>query len=307
MAEPVSELLVADLLSRLSQFGVRTRGAVDGTLTGLHRSPQHGSSVEFAEHKEYSPGDEIKHIDWKVYGRTDKHYVKRFEDETNLRAYFVVDASGSMAYGRGEENKLRYAQRLVANLGYLLFLQQDAAGLVAVGEDVQAYLPPRARSAHLREMCVALAELEAQGTTGLAAGLDQVTEVAGKRALVYLVSDLFLEEDVVFRRLRQLRSQNHHVVVFHVLHHDELVFPFRRLTTFEALEGPQRMVVEARAVRAVYRSAMRAFLGRLEREAGNARRSFTVRSEYSRPKTQLPMRLKSMRPPIAVAWARSSR
>ena len=145
-----SRLLDPELLARLARTSIRVRGKADGTLTGIHRSPHHGSSVEFTEHKEYSPGDEIRHIDWKVYGRTDRHYVKRFEDETNLRAYFVLDCSGSMVY-RGERaiaSKFAYASMVVAHLGYLLLRQQDAVGLVAVADTVRSWLPPRARSAH---------------------------------------------------------------------------------------------------------------------------------------------------------------
>lgn len=263
-----SRLLDPELLARLARSHIRVRGAVDGTLTGIHRSPHHGSSVEFTEHKEYSPGDEIRHVDWKVYARTDRHYVKRYEDETNLRSFFVLDCSGSMAY-RGEDalaSKFTYASMLVAHLGYLLLRQQDAVGLVSVADRVRTWLPPRARSAHVLDLTRTLESLTTGGGTELAAGLTRVAETGHKRGLVVLLSDLFTDLSPVFRLLRQLRGRRHAVTILHVLDRDELRFPFDRLATFRAMESDQRLLAEPRAIRGTYLRALEAFLDRVRRE-----------------------------------------
>lgn len=263
-----SHLLDPELLARLARTPIRHRGTVDGTLTGIHRSPHHGSSVEFTEHKEYSPGDEIRHIDWKVYGRTDRWYVKRFEDETNLRAFFVLDCSGSMAYAGDQAvtSKFTYASMIVANLGYLLLRQADAVGVVAVADEVRTWLPPRARSAHVLDLTRLLEELRPEGETALHEGLERVAETGLKRGTVYVLSDLFTDIEPVFRLLRQLRGRRHAVTLFHVLDRDELKFPFDRLATFRAMESDARLLAEPRAIRGTYLRALEAFLERVRRE-----------------------------------------
>jgi len=267
-----SHLLDPELLARLARTAIRHRGPVDGTLTGIHRSPHHGSSVEFTEHKEYSPGDEIRHIDWKVYGRSDRWYVKRFEDETNLRAFFVLDCSGSMAY-RGEQaiaSKFVYASMIVAHLGYLLLRQADAVGLVSVADEVRTWLPPRARSAHVLDLVRTLEELRPEGRTALHEGLARVAESGHKRGVVYLLSDLFTDVEPVFRLLHQLRGRRHAVTLFHVLDRDELKFPFDRVATFRAMESDTRLLAEPRAIRGTYLRALEAFLERVRRECTDA-------------------------------------
>lgn len=270
--EATSRLLVPELLARLMRRQVRVRHAVDGTLTGIHRSPHHGSSVEFTEHKEYSPGDEIRHIDWRVYGRTDRYYVKRFEDETNLRAVFVVDCSGSMGY-RGEkarESKLVYAAMIVAHLSYLLLRQQDAVGLIAAADGVRVFLPPRARSAHAIDVTRALEELTPEGPSSLEAGLSRVAELGYKRGMVYVLSDLFLDLEPSFRLLRHLRARRHTVALLHVLDPDELHFPFDQMAHFRAMESDARLLAEPRAIRGSYLRALAAFRDRIERECRDA-------------------------------------
>src|SRR5262249_15991230 len=169
---------------------LRARVVVDGALTGLHRAPHYGSSVEFAEHKEYTPGDEIRHIDWKAYGKFDKYYIKRYEEETELSAYLIVDTSGSMGYrGRGV-SKLEYARTLAAALGYLLLRQKDKVGLIGFGTRLTAYLPARARGGHLGDLLTALEALTPGGQTDLARALLYLSEVAARRSLVVVISDL---------------------------------------------------------------------------------------------------------------------
>jgi uncharacterized protein (DUF58 family) len=267
-----SHLLDPKLLAQLGRTTIRLRGAVDGTLTGIHRSPHHGSSVEFTEHKEYSPGDEVRHIDWRVYARTDRWTVKRYEDETNLRAFFVLDCSASMGY-RGEAaraTKLTYAAMMVAHLGYLLLRQQDAVGLVAVADEVRAWLPPRARSAHVLDLTQRLEELRPAGETALHEGLSRVAETGHKRGIVYVLSDLFTDVEPVFGVLKQLRSRRHAVTLFHVLDKDEIRFPFERLATFKAMESDARLLAEPRAIRGTYLRALEKYLERVRRECGES-------------------------------------
>src|SRR5437660_6828165 len=184
------ELLDAVSLSKLANLELRARAVVEGALSGLHQSPHRGASVEFAEHKEYSAGDEIKHIDWKAYGKFDKYYVKRFEEETELRAYLLVDCSGSMDYRGAGMSKLEYARTLAASLAYLLLRQQDQVGLIAFGDKLRGYVPPRARGGHLADLLGMLEVTDAHGTTDLPRALSYLSEVAQRRSLVLLFSDL---------------------------------------------------------------------------------------------------------------------
>src|SRR5215470_8471808 len=196
-------------LSRLGTLALKARTVVEGALSGLHRSPHHGSSIEFAEHKEYSPGDEIRHIDWKAYGKFDRYYVKRFEQETELSSYLLVDSSGSMAYRGAGISKLEYAAYLAAALTYLMIRQQDRVGLLAFGGDDLRYLPPRAHANHLHDILMTLEKVTADGGRGrtlVAPALDRVAELARRRrSLVILLSDLFDPTPDSLAMLRRLR------------------------------------------------------------------------------------------------------
>ncbi len=248
------------------------RAITEGVLTGLHRSPHHGQSVEFAEHKEYSPGDEIRHIDWKAYGKFDKYYVKRFEQETNLRAYLVVDASGSMGYrGRPDAlTKLEVATALAASLAYLLFRQQDAAGLVLVGDAVRGAIPPRATASHLGPLVEALEAAAPAGPTRLAAAVDWIIERAPRRSSVLVFSDLMDLDDRVLRRLAQLRLRRHDVTLFHVLDRAELEFPFEDPTLFLSMEDAREVEAHPRDVRKGYLEVLARWLEDVKRTAAEA-------------------------------------
>ena len=225
-------------LSRLGTLQLKARTVVEGALTGLHRSPHHGSSVEFAEHKEYSPGDEIRHIDWKAYGKFDRYYVKRFEQETELSAYLVLDCSGSMAYRGAGVSKLEYAAFLAAALSYLLIRQQDRVGLLAFG-----------------------GEEGGRGAISVAAALDRVAELARRRkSLVLVLSDLFDPSPEVVTLLRRLRVMRHDVSVFHILDDHELELPFQGVTLFESLEDDRRLIADPRSIRSAYLRELDAFL-----------------------------------------------
>lgn len=248
------------------------RAITEGVLTGLHKSPHHGQSVEFAEHKEYAPGDEIRHIDWKAYGKFDKYYVKRFEQETNLRAYLVVDASGSMGYRSDPAGmtKLEYASALAASLAYLLVRQQDAAGLVLVQGQVAGAIPPRASAGHLVPVLDALEAAKAEGPTRLGAAVDWIIEHAPRRSSVLVFSDLFDPDAQVLRQLAQLGRRKHEVTLFHVLDRAELEFPFDDPTLFLSMEDARQVEAHGRDVRKGYLDVLGRWLEEVKRTAAEA-------------------------------------
>ncbi|TNF30251.1 MAG: DUF58 domain-containing protein [Deltaproteobacteria bacterium] len=240
-------------LARLKGVTLRARRVVDGVLQGLHRSPHHGASIEFAEHKEYTPGDEIRHVDWKAFGRFDKYYVKKYEQETNLQAFCVLDASASMGYGAdGTLTKFEYAGVMITTLAYLLLRQQDAIGLVKYDHEVSEVLPPRSRINHLNHLTTSLETTKVKGGTNLEAGLNAVVEFSKKRGLVFVFSDFFSDAEKPFNMLRHLVGRGHQVTVFHVLDGDELSFPFEQMTLFEGMESSRRLLVEPKLVRRAY-------------------------------------------------------
>ena len=270
MAGRQSPLLDPEVLAQVGNYPVGARRRVEGALSGHHRSPLRGSSIEFAEHKEYSPGDEIRHIDWKAFGKFDKYYVKQFEEETNLRAYLLVDASASMAYKSGTYSKLEYATRLAATLSFLLLRQQDGVGLCIFQEDVGTYVPARATSAHLVNVLGALEAAKPAGTTALAKALRFTSELARRRSVIIVLSDLFDADPAVPDLLKQLRSRQHEVVLFHLLDHDELAFPFDALTIFESMEDSSRLLVDPPTVREDYMRELARFIKGYEQHAHEA-------------------------------------
>ena len=258
---PPHVLLDPVALQRLDTMTLRARYVVEGTLWGIHRSPHHGQSVEFAEHKTYAPGDDLRHIDWKAYGKFDKYYVKKYEEETELSGYLLLDCSGSMGYARaGAVTKLTYAAYLAASMAYLLLRQQDRVGVIRFAAAERLYLPPRSRAGHLADVMQALEEASPAGPTDVAGVLTQVSEVARRRSLVVLLSDLFDPSPQIPGLLRKLRARGHEVVVFHVLDEDETEFPFADLTLFESMEGPERVLCDPRGVRDAYLEELGRFL-----------------------------------------------
>jgi len=248
---------------------------VEGVLTGLHRSPHHGSSIEFAEHKEYAPGDDIRHLDWKVYGRADKFYLKKFEDETNLRAFLVVDVSGSMGYPDADARaatgaaarltKLEYAAVLAGALAHLLVRQGDAVGLLTFGAGPATFLPPRAATGYLVNVLGALESARPSGRTDLEAAIAFLAENARRRAMVLLFTDLWHKADGALAGLRRLAARRHDVSLFHVLDPDELTFPYEGLARFRSLEGPDEVLADPVALRAEYLDALAAHLETVKR------------------------------------------
>ena len=251
--------LSPDMLARLEGLKVRARAVVDGVLSGLHKSPHQGQSVEFAEHKEYAPGDELRHLDWKALAKFDKYYIKRYEHETNLRALLVVDASGSMGYGSGATTKLQAARTLAAALSYLLIRQQDAAGVTML-KPKRVEVPPRASANHINALLETLETVEAEGPTDLFAASDHLAERAPRRSLIILFSDLFDDRAEGLQRFLGLRSRKHDVAVFHILDPAELTFPFDDPTLFLSMEDERNIEVNPREIKASYLEEMQRFL-----------------------------------------------
>lgn len=256
-------------LARYGRLVLLARDLVEGFLTGVHKSPYKGFSVEFAEHRQYYPGDEIRHIDWRVYGKTDRYYVKEYEEETNLRAWLLVDASGSMAYrGRGP-SKFQHAQHVAACLAYLMLHQHDAVGLVTHDTRIRQMLPPKASPKHLIRLLHTLEQTQPGGETGLAPLWHDLALQLPRRGLVVILSDCFDQSGPLIRALRHLRHQRHEILLFHILAPEEVDFPFSRMTQFRNLElGPDRRLVDPRQLRKEYLKNFETFCQQLRDEAG---------------------------------------
>jgi uncharacterized protein (DUF58 family) len=254
-------------IARLGALSIRAKVIVDSAMSGMHRARLHGASVEFAEHKEYSPGDEIRHIDWKAYGKLDRYYVKQFEQESQLAMHLVLDASASMEFAGGGLKKLDYAATAMAALAYLVIKQQDKVGLSVFGDPtVESRVPPRAKSSHLQDLLAVLDRVITAGGHGdasPAAALERIAEQARRRrALIVFASDLFDPDDRALPLLRSLRAQRHDVVVLHVLDPHERTLPYEGLTVFEALESDHKVLANPGAIRKEYLARMEAFLTR---------------------------------------------
>jgi uncharacterized protein (DUF58 family) len=249
-----------ELLARLRGLAIQVERVVEGVLAGLHRSARHGVSIEFVEHKEYSPGDDPRHLDWRALGRLDRYVVKKYEDETNLQATIAVDQSGSMEYGSGPFTKAGYAKLLAASLAALLLRQGDAAGLSILSTDAPAWVPPQCRGDQLREIVGRLEAARAQGPTSLRPAATRFIEHSRRRGVLVLLSDLFDADSGLLPSLKMVAARGHQVMVFHVLDRDELEFPFQEPARFESLEDERRLLAVPREVRAAYLEEMRRFL-----------------------------------------------
>lgn len=239
-------------LMRIKSLELRAKVVVEGYWKGLHRSPYHGFSVEFSEYRQYSRGDDPRYIDWKVYARSDRHFIKKFEDETNLRCHLFVDQSRSMEFGSGDFGKVDYANTLAATLGYFLMGQGDAVGLTTFHENLAEHLPPRNRPGHLRRLMLML-EDDCQGeATDLAGMLDQIPQMARKRGLITIISDFLVPSDTVRDGLRALRAAGHDVVMFQVLDPTEIEFTFDNASHFRDIETGQEFFVDPAAAREGY-------------------------------------------------------
>ena len=244
--------LQPETVALLNSMSLRARLVVEGYIIGQHRSPYHGFSVEFAEHRSYGPGDEIRHIDWKLFGKTDRLYVKRYEEETNLRAHIVLDTSKSMLYKSGEISKLTYANLLAASLSYLMINQQDAVGLVQFSQQIDSFIPPKSRPSHLSLILGKLDDKKAGNDTKVDIVLHELAERIKKRGVVILISDLLDNPESIMNGLKHFRHQNQEVIVFHLLDRKELEFDFNTRTKFLDMESGEEIITEPWHIRSNY-------------------------------------------------------
>lgn len=255
------------VLARLSNLYLRARWVVEGIMSGIHRSRSKGFSVEFEEHREYSPGDEIRRIDWKALGKFDRYFIKEYEDETNLRAYLMLDTSASMNYASDGITKFDYGCILTASLAYLILKQQDAAGLVTFSNRIESFIPPKARRGYLMEILHALEERKPSGETSVGKILLEVAGKMRRRGLVILVSDLLDEPEEILKGLRLFRFKGNDVIVFHLLDSAELNLPFDGNILFEDMEEANlKVTADPQAIRKIYRKVVEEYIEQLRKE-----------------------------------------
>jgi uncharacterized protein (DUF58 family) len=255
----------ARVLSRLASVPFLSRRPMQGNVSGRHPSPHRGSSVEFAEYRKYVPGDDLRRLDWRVYGRSDRFFVKEFEADTNLRCCFILDTSGSMAFGSTGISKIEYARKLAGSLGYLAVQQGDAVGISCVAKGVVRSLPPTRNPAHLQTIFDILEQAKPQGETQLATVLHELAETIRQRALIVILSDLFIEPEQLRGCFQHLRFRKHDVAIFHLLDPQELNFNFRRPMRFLDMEGGPAIFAEPNDIADRYHKALQMYLTELRR------------------------------------------
>ena len=258
------------VLARIGSLDLKAKIVVEGVLTGLHRSPRRGFSVEFAEYRQYLPGDALSTIDWKVFARTDRHYVKKFEEDTNLDCHLLLDVSASMHYGSRGVTKAEYGCFLAASLAYLMHRQRDAVGLIAFDDRIVHRVPPSARASHLRTILLALETLPVGHRTNVAKPLGDLAKVLSKRGLVVVISDLLDDPARVIQGLRHFRQRGTDVIVFHLLDRQELRFAFDDVARFRDVESAHEVFADPAAVRGDYLRAVQGFIDTYRRELGGA-------------------------------------
>jgi len=257
--------LQPEAVSRVSRLELQARHIVEGYLTGLHRSPYFGQSVEFVQHREYVPGDDPRRIDWKAWSKTDKFYIKQYEEDTNLRTTLVVDVSESMQFGSGATTKYEYACGIAACLAYLLLRQQDAVGMVTFDEGIRSRVPIRSKRSHLLSLLNALNTEDPAKKSDMFGVLRQIADEQSQRGMIILISDLFADRSGLFRGLKLLRHRGHDVMIFHVMDDEELDFNYTGTTKFEGLEEMGDLVCDPRSLREGYLKAVEAFREELRR------------------------------------------
>jgi uncharacterized protein (DUF58 family) len=280
----ISTLLQPDVLARAEALGVAARQLVEGLRVGDHKSPYRGFSVEFVQHREYVPGDDIRHIDWKSYGRSERYTIKQYEQETNYTAHMIVDGSNSMRFGEGNQNKLGYAKLLVASLSYVIVKQRDAVTLRVFDSAWRAELPASSQMGHVNTICKSLEELQPAEKTGTGPLLEGLVERITRRGIVAVFTDGFDDVPSLLKGLRHLRFRGHEVILFHILHRDEVDFPLDGNVRFIDLEGVDELMTRPHLLRPAYLRIVQAYLKELEKgcDAGGI--------EYVRMVTDTPVR-----------------
>jgi len=263
MTSDSKRFLHPEAIRRLGRLEIRARHIVEGFLSGMHRSPYFGQSVEFLQHRQYAPGDDLRHVDWKVWAKQDRYYVKQYEEDTNMRCTLLVDTSASMLYGSGPLNKFEYSSTITASLAYMLLRQQDAVGCVAFDETVRMKVPVRSKRTHLNAVIQTLSNTSPLEKTDIYPVLREVVETYPRRGMMVLISDLLCDTAGTLKGLKMLRQRGHDVMVFHVMDDDELDFPFNGPTRFEGLETAGFLNCNPRALREGYLESMRSHLDTL--------------------------------------------
>jgi len=252
--------LQPEILSTLDNMQLIAKFAVEGFIVGLHKSPYHGFSVEFAEHRPYNQGDEVKNIDWKLFGKTDRYYVKEYEEETNLKSYIILDKSGSMKYTSGKITKFDYSAYLTVSLSYLMLKQQDATSLTLIDDKINSYIPPVAKRSHLDLILKSIQKAKCGGETAISPLLHQIAEKINKIGLIILISDLFDDPEKIISALKHFRYLGHEVIVFHVLDKNEIEFNFSRQTKFIDMENRNQLLTESHHIRDKYKESVIDFI-----------------------------------------------
>ncbi|WP_145448397.1 DUF58 domain-containing protein [Gimesia panareensis] len=274
--------MLPEAISRISRLEIRARSIVEGFLSGLHRSPFFGQSVEFAQHREYAPGDDVRNIDWKVWSKTDKYYIKQYEEDTNLRTTLLVDVSESMQFGTGPLSKYEYGCTAAAALAYLLLKQQDAVGLVTFDDAIRSRVPALSKRTHLNSLLSALAAEKPAQKTDIYDVLKEVAETRSQKGTIILISDLFVNRESLFKGLRLLQYRGHDLMLLHILDDQELDFDYAGTTRFEGMEETGELVCDPRSLREGYLKAMQEFLQDIKRRCARNKFDYqTIRtSEY---------------------------
>ncbi len=252
-------------IAKITRLELRARQVVEGFISGMHRSPFFGHSIEFKQHREYTAGDDIRYLDWKVWSKTDRFYIKQFEEETNLRTTLVVDVSESMHYGRGALNKYGYGCTAAACLAYLLLRQQDSCGCITFDSDVRVIVPARSQNTHIDAIVKAMDVSRPREKTDMEKILRRVAETVHSRGLIVIVSDLLIDREPLFRALEMLCHRKHDILVFHVMDEDEMTFPFTGTTRFEGMEELPHLLCDPRALRDGYMEALEEYLVEVRR------------------------------------------
>ncbi len=265
-----SELLTPQIINRLNTLDLQARQVVEGFISGLHKSPFHGFSVEFSQHRPYLPGDSLRYVDWKVYGRTDRYYIKQFEQETNLRAHILLDVSASMSFSSLDVSKRQYANVLAAALSFLLIRQKDATGLVLFDHTIRSMLPARSVPSHLKQIFLELDKTETGTDTTISSVLHEVAERIQRRGLIIIISDLLDEPSEVLKGLQHFRYERHEVLVFHVLDPAEMNFGFSGDIVFKDLESNETLKTQPEFIRAAYQEKINSFLETYRKQCHNS-------------------------------------
>jgi uncharacterized protein (DUF58 family) len=275
MPSDLSRYLDPKTLTKIGNLDLKARLIVEGYISGQHKSPYHGFSVEFAEHREYSPGDDLKHLDWKVFAKSDRFYIKQYEEETNLRSYILLDTSESMKYASpGNISKLEYACYIAASLTYMLIRQQDSVGMVLFDNKVKKFVPASASPAHLRLLLHELKQIVPEQRTDTGSILHDLAERIKRKGLVVILSDLFDDPDKLLSGLQHFRHRRHEVIIFQILDDFETSFPFDNMTLFEGYEGWQELLCDPRSLRKGYLDEYQAFNEKMKRGCRNSKIDF---------------------------------